>query len=172
MLDDDCIRLRALERSDMLALYRWENLSALWRSGCTLAPYSMSNVADYLRDYVADPFHTGQLRLMIESLEGGEPLGYVELYDVEVRHRRANVGILIDPAHLRRHLALRALGLLARYCGMHLGLRQLLAYVPADNLPSQALFTRAGYTFVATLPEWLADGDGWLDAIIYRKILI
>lgn len=75
-----------------------ENLSALWRSSSTLAPYSLRNVMDYLATYDADPFHHGELRLMVERKEDEEPLGFVELYEVEVLHRRANVGILIDPA--------------------------------------------------------------------------
>ncbi len=171
MLDDDRIRLRALEKADLLPLHRWENLSALWRTSSTLAPYSLRNVMDYLAAYDADPFHCGELRLMVERKEDEEPLGFVELYEVEVLHRRANVGILIDPRHQRRHAALRALALLEDYCARRLMLRQLLAYVPADNKPSLALFERAGYRRVATLPEWLAADDAWLDTLVWQKFL-
>ncbi len=172
MLDDNCIRLRALERSDLIALHQWENISRWWRTSSTLAPYSLRNVMDYLASYDADPFHSGQLRLIIERKEGEEPVGFVELYDVEVRHRRANVGILIAPSHQRRHMASRALRLLEGYCGKHLMLRQLLAYVPADNLPSLSLFEREGYVRVATLPEWLTADGSWIDATVWQKFLV
>lgn len=171
MLDDDIIRLRALEKSDLQVIYSLENLSQLWRSSATLAPYSLRNVMEYLQSYEADPFHSGELRLMIEVKDGEVPAGLVDLYEVEVRHRRANVGIIISPEHQRRHLALRALRLLCRYCEHHLGLHQLLAYVPADNEPSLSLFERAGFSRVASLPHWLASADGWTDAFVLQKFL-
>lgn len=171
MLDDDIIRLRALEKSDLLAIHRWENLSAYWRTSATLAPYSLRNVMDYLNTYEADPFHRGELRLMIEQKEGERPLGLVDLYDVEVLHRRANVGIIVDPALQRRGVAIRALKLLERYCGSHLALYQLLAYVPADNEPSLALFRSAGYSEVARMPRWLATGGRMTDAVVWQKYL-
>lgn len=172
MLDDDLIRLRALERSDLIPLHDWENISSWWRSASTLAPYSLRNVMEYLESYDADPFHAGQLRLMIECKEDGTPAGFVELYDVEVRHRRANVGILIAPSLQRRRYASRALALLERYCGEHLMLRQLLAYVPADNIPSLSLFDGAGYRRIATLPQWIAAGGDWADAVVWQKFLV
>lgn len=172
MLDDEMMRLRPLEKEDLLTLHGWENLSRFWRSSSTLAPYSLRNVMRYLDEYEADPFHQGQLRLMIERKEPRTPLGIVELYEVEVRHRRANVGLLIDPLHQRRHVATRALDLLHGYCADHLMLHQLLAYVPQDNYPSRALFSGAGYTHVATLPHWLcAPGGEWTDTLVFQRYL-
>lgn len=171
MLDDNIIRLRALERTDLLTLHEWENLSDLWRSSSTLAPYSLRNMSDYLATYDADPFHAGQLRLMIERITDGIPVGFVELYEVEVRHRRANVGLMIDPKMRGSHMALRALKLMEKYCRAHLLLHQLLAYVPADNTPSLALFNRVGYIHVATLPQWLDTETGRIDALVFQKIL-
>lgn len=171
MLESETIRLRAFEKSDLLALHGWENLSEFWRSSTTLAPYSLRNVMDYLAGYEADPFHSGQLRLMVESRPDEHPLGFVELYEVEVRHRRANIGILIDPHYQRRHFGLEALALLEHYCAAHLMLRQLLAYVPADNEASLRLFARAGFSRIATLPEWIASAGNFTDAVIFQKFL-
>lgn len=173
MLNDGLIKLRALEPEDALALFEWENLSDLWQSSCTLAPYSRRNILRYIEAYEADPFRDGQLRLMIESVTDHIPLGIIDLYNVEVRHRRACVAILIEPSSQRQGYAGRALALLENYCRRHLGLHQLLAAVPENNGASLALFDKAGFTQIATLPHYLAaESEGaFLDACIFNKIL-
>lgn len=157
MLHDDTIRLRALEPADADKIYEWENISEYWRSSATLAPYSYRNIMRYIADYDTDPFHSGELRLVIEYCTDRRAVGLVDLYNVEVRHRRACVGILIEPAMQGRRLALRSLKLLERYCREHLQLHQLLVAIPADNVASLKLFTHAGYKRVATLPDYIAS---------------
>ena len=66
MLTDDILRLRALDSQDILTLYEWENLSELWNTSATLAPYSRRNLARYIESYDANPFASGELRLMAE----------------------------------------------------------------------------------------------------------
>ena len=39
-LENDTIRLRALEPEDLDLLYAWENDTSLWEFGSTLVPYS------------------------------------------------------------------------------------------------------------------------------------
>ncbi len=95
------------------------------------------------------------------------------MYNVEVRHRRACIGILIDPRMQRKGIATLALGLIAEYGRRQLGLHQLLAAAPADNIASIALFERAGYNKIATLPQYIAgeeEGE-YQDAVVFHKIL-
>ena len=173
MLTDRVIKLRALEPEDALALFEWENLSDLWQSSCTLAPYSRRNILRYIEAYEADPFRDGQLRLIIESVSGHRPLGLIDLYDLEVRHRRACVAILIEPSSQRHGYASRALALLENYCRRHLGLHQLLATVPENNSASLALFNKPSFTQIAILPHYIAaEREGaYLNACIFNKIL-
>ena len=157
MLTDRVIKLRALEPEDALALFEWENLSDLWQSSCTLAPYSRRNILRYIEAYEADPFRDG----------------LIDLYDLEVRHRRACVAILIEPSSQRHGYASRALALLENYCRRHLGLHQLLATVPENNSASLALFNKASFTQIAILPHYIAaEREGaYLNACIFNKIL-
>lgn len=173
MLSDSKIRLRALEALDATYLYDWENLSDLWLTSATLAPYSRTNIIDYITNYRADPFGEGQLRLMIETLDDNTPSGLIDLYNVEVRHRRACIGILISPAKQRCGIALRALHIMEDYCRRHLRLHQLLAAVPVSNTPSRALFSKAGFSHAATLPQYLCGTapDEYIDALVMYKIL-
>lgn len=173
MLADNKIRLRALEKSDALCLYKWENLTEYWPASAALAPYSHRNIIRYLDEYEADPFHSGQLRLMIETVKDTTPVGLIDLYNVEVRHRRACVGILIAPEYHKQGYAIAALRLMQEYCRAHLNMHQLLAGIPVNNLPSLALFEKAGYKRVATLPDYVAaDREGaYCDLVVMSIIL-
>ena len=174
MLESPVIRLRALEPLDAAALLEWENLAQYWRSGNTLAPYSRRNVMRYIEEYTADPFSSGELRLVIEARGQGapRPVGFIELYNVQVRHRRACVGLLVAPRFQRRGYAGGALALMEGYCREHLGLHQLLAAVEEGNAPSRGLFLGAGYTPLATLPDYLGGGPGaFRDALLLHKLL-
>lgn len=172
LLNDGTLTLRALEPEDVDALYEWENLSEYWRQGCTLAPYSRENLRRYIDEYRADPFATGELRLMAETVATHARVGLIDLYDVEVRHRRAFIGILTAPAHQRQGYGLRSLRLICAYCSRHLGLVQVLAVVPSDNAASVALFYATGFTPLCRLPHYIADMQGWKDAILFRLDLL
>lgn len=179
MLSDEILHLRALEPADIDTLLAWDNMDELWDTSATLAPYSRRNMAAYIRDYDADPFHSGELRLMAEETGTGIPVGYVELYNVDVRHRRASAGVLIAPGFQRNGYGLRALGMLESYCASHLFLHQILAIVPVYNEASLALFRKLGFTLLARLPEYIAVPEKpadelsspFADALLLNKIL-
>lgn len=151
------VSLRALEPEDVPFLYLWENDRSLWPFGCAQAPLSRHQLWEYVQSYDANPLAQGQLRLIIQH--NGEAVGTADLYDIDIRNRRAFVGIMVIPSHRRCGTALQALHLLADYCRTTLPLRQLAATVSADNLPSLSLFRSAGYAHSATLPGWFLRPD-------------
>ena len=78
---DEEIRLRALEPEDLEVLYRWENNSALWEVGDTLAPFSRYVLRHYIAESGRSLYEVHQLRLMIEQEETGKAIGIVDLFD-------------------------------------------------------------------------------------------
>lgn len=163
------IYLRALEPEDVDRIYLWENTPGMWRHGFAAAPLSRHQIWQYVQNYDADPFSAGQLRLMIS--DGMDAVGAVDLYEVDVRNRRAMVGIMVAPGKRRCGVARAALRALERYCFEVLGLEQLAATVECGNEPSRRLFSAAGYDETATLPRWFRVGAESSDAVIYRKFL-
>ena len=71
-LENETIRLRALEPEDLELLYRWENNPELLESlGNTMSPYSRYILKEYIRESHRDIFDLKQLRLMIELRSTG-----------------------------------------------------------------------------------------------------
>ena len=82
-MESELIRLRALEPEDVGILYRWENDTEIWKVSNTTAPFSKYVLQRFIENQQRDIFETRQLRLIIESKEGGKPVGAIDLYDLD-----------------------------------------------------------------------------------------
>lgn len=172
MLENNMIRLRALEPDDLDMLYLWENDTELWRFGSNSAPFSRKMLADYIENYEPDIFKSQQLRFMIMSVDSNIPVGMIDLYDFDAVNRRAGVGIMVDVAQQSRGYASNAIDILCKYCFERLGIHQLYATVAVDNAPSIALFQKCGFKTCGRLRSWLRRGESYSDAYIMQRLLI
>lgn len=152
------ISLRKLEPDDLPLLYEWENDADAWLDGNTHNPLSKEDLRDYIMRTTGDIYQDGQLRLIICPTKG-EPIGCVDLYDVDVRNRKAGVAIYIAPKHRGRGFAQEALRQLKLYVTNILCFRLLYAMVRENNHASDGLFQSAGFQHVATLPNWVIEGN-------------
>jgi diamine N-acetyltransferase len=173
LLNNESILLRALEPEDLDRLYEWENDPELWQYGSTLAPYSRFMLRDYLSNALSqDVFQSRQLRLMIEEKRSGRAVGTIDLFDIDSRHLRAGIGVLLDAACRGKGWGVQALGLMHEYAARVLWLNQLYAYVPADNASSYRMLQKSGYEETGRLKAWLRTADGYEDAYLMQRLLL
>lgn len=170
-LENQRIRLRALEPNDLDILYAWENNSALWETSNTITPYSKDLLEQYINQAHQDIYTNKQLRLMIETKEDRRTIGTIDLFDFEPRHRRAGVGILIaDEQDRKKGYAKEALALLKDYSIGTLGLHQLHAHISEDNEASLTLFLNAGFIIIGTKKDWVQSGTKWKSQLFLQFI--
>jgi len=169
MLENEMIRLRALEPEDLDAFYKWENDTTLWSWSCTLVPYSRYELREYILS-AKDIYESKQLRFVIELTKEAIPVGLIDLYDFEPYHKRAAVGIIIDKAYQSKGIAGEALTLLCDYTFSFLKLHQLYAFIPVKNEPSKRLFLGNGFKEKGLLHDWLQTVDGYEDVLIVSLI--
>jgi diamine N-acetyltransferase len=166
------IELRAMEPEDLELLYDWENDTSLWELSNTRAPYSRFLLAQYLKDASGDVFEHKQVRLIIQT-EEKKAVGAVDLFEIDLFHQRAGVGILIHKTEDRRHgYAIDTLKALENYASETLGVRQLYASISEDNHASIHLFEKAGYSLTGIKKKWLNTLKGWKDEWFFQKILV
>lgn len=170
LLENEMVRLRALEPEDLDALFKWENDPELWSCGSTLAPYSKFALREYISESRQDIFQSRQLRLMIILKENDRPVGTIDLYDFDPMNLRAGVGILLDSEYRQKGLGVQVLELIKDYAFDFMLMKQLYAYVPKENLASLKLFTRCGYKQTGRLHEWLKKPDGFDDVFFMQLI--
>lgn len=171
LLQNSQIKLRAVEPEDLEILYKWENTTALWMHGNTLAPYSKLILRQYINDALEmDIFQSKQLRLMICFADSEETIGTVDLYDIDTHNRRAGIGILIDEAYRQKGYATQALELMAEYTFKFLFLHQLYAYISISNHKSISLFKKANYNEVGILKDWVQRADSFEDVLLLQLL--
>ncbi|WP_034887858.1 GNAT family N-acetyltransferase [Gillisia sp. Hel_I_29] len=169
-LTGENVRLRALEPEDLDFILEVENTEKFWEISDTKVPYSRFLIKKYLQNSHRDIFDVRQLRLMICDL-GGDPLGLVDIFDLDPKNRRASLGILIIKEEDRRKkYGAEVISLISQYCFVHLNLHQVYANVTVDNLPSIQLFEKCGFKKVGIKKDWNLINGKFKDEILYQFI--
>jgi diamine N-acetyltransferase len=175
ILENDLIRLRAPELSDLDLLYKWENNEEVWPISNTLTPFSRELLKKYLNNAHEDIFQARQLMLMIDVRKDNdlavETIGAIDLFNFEPHHLRAGVGILIGDNEQRgKGYAGQALGILIDYAFKVLGLHQLYCNVFTNNETSLNLFKSKGFKIIAEKKDWIKLGDKWQNEYLMQLI--
>ncbi len=171
-IEGEKVCLRALEPEDVERMYRWENDASVWAVSGTIAPFSRHQLQRFIDEQQFDLQQTRQQRLIIQTLDEGCAVGALDLFELDLLHRRAGIGILIAEAENRgKGYAADALAAVARYAREVLGLKQLWCNVGAENEASIALFLAAGYEVCGRKRAWMWSPEGWKDEMMLQKML-
>jgi diamine N-acetyltransferase len=172
-LENEIVKLRAPELSDLDSLYVWENNQEIWKVSNTLTPFSRFVLKKYIETAHKDIWETKQLRLIIDAKTLNSlmfvPVGVVDLFDFDPFHNRAGVGILIANKESRQKgYAKEALSIVIRYAFETLQLHQLYCGISSDNTVSLQLFKACGFSVVGVKKEWLKTSNGWTDEVLLQ----
>lgn len=168
-LENNTIKLRALEPEDLDILYRWENDSDVWTVSNAVEPYSRYILKEYIAYSDKTIYEKKQLRLMIELKDTEDVVGTIDIFDFDVHNKRAGIGILVDGKYRGHGYASHALTLVTEYAFRFLHLHQLYAHVVADNTASHNLFANQGFALTGVMKEWLCAEDQFIDVTLYQK---
>jgi diamine N-acetyltransferase len=175
LLESKIIKLRALEPFDLDLLYEWENNTEIWEVGNTLVPYSKYILHQYIENSHRDLFELKQLRLIIElkTTIPFQPIGTIDLFDIDFYNKRAGIGILIaDKLNRNKGYASMALTIMENYALKKLNLIQLHCKICFDNQASLKLFQTVGYQVSGKLNKWKLTSSGMKDVYILQHFLV
>lgn len=159
------ITLRKIEPSDLPFLYQWENDASSWADGANHNPLSQRDLRDYIESTTGDIYKDGQLRLIIE-LDTAETVGCIDLFDLDIRNRRAAIGMYIAPEFRNRGIGKQAVLAMENYASRQLDLRLIYAVIATTNIPCTKLYENLGYEPSSVLKGWTLESD----AIIWQKL--
>jgi len=164
------VYLRALEPEDLDFIVEVENSEEFWEISATRVPYSRYLIKKYLQNSHRDIYEVKQLRLMICDLENN-PIGLIDVFDLEPKDRRAALGILIvNNTERGKGYGAEVLTLICNYCFTHLDLHQVYANVTEDNLASIKLFEKNKFEKVGVKKDWVIAGGKFKNEILYQLI--
>lgn len=169
-LKGENIYLRALEPEDLDFVYEIENDTSLWVLSDTQTPYSRFLIKQYLENAQQDIFEAKQLRLAICTLEG-IAIGLIDVFDFDIKNRRAGIGILIkDKVNRYKGIGKEALDLLVTYCFKTLHLHQVYANISEMNSASLNLFENNGFKKIGLKRDWSFDGQQFSNEYILQRL--
>lgn len=164
------IYLRALEREDLDFVYNIENDMSLWELSETQTPFSRFLISQYLENAHQDIFEAKQLRLVICDTNG-KAIGLIDVFDFNIKNRRAGLGILIKNETDRfKGYGKEALDLLVNYCFKVLHMHQVYANISESNLSSLKLFEGNGFKKIGLKKDWIFDGNQYTSEYILQRI--
>lgn len=95
----------------------------------------------------------------------------MDLFSLDIKHSRAEVGIAICPGDQQKGHGKAALESLLQYIMQHLPLHQVYAYVSDDNEAAKKTFRKAGFQQQGVLTDWIAiPHQGYADAILFQYL--
>ena len=169
MLENNKIRLRAVEPEDLGLLYKWENNPQLWAVGNTRNPYSHYVLKQYIENSDKDIYETKQLRLMMVSIEYGETVGTVDLYDFDLHHSRIALGLFVDFDFQGHGFAKSTLQLIEDYVFNFLKINQLYCHISEKNISSRQMFENENYESNGILKNWIKSMEGFENVIVFQR---
>ena len=158
------IILRKIEPTDLPFLYQWENDASAWVDGANHNPLSQRDLRDYIESTTGDIYKDGQLRLIIEADDS--TVGCIDLFDFDIRNRRAAIGMYIAKEFRGHGIGKQAVEALEAYAFEHLDLRLIYAVIATTNIPCTKLYENLGYEPSSALKGWTLESD----AIIWQKL--
>ncbi len=169
-LQNETIKLRALEPEDINTLFDLENDELWWKYANRVQPYSKDLLKEYLAQAHKDIFETRQLRFTMVNAQD-QAVGFVDLFDFEPLHHRAGVGLIVSKENQRKGYGSAALELLSDYAKTHLQLHQLYVHIAEENQISIRLFEKHGFVFAGSKKDWNFYEGAYHNESIYQKLI-
>ncbi|SUB95173.1 Spermidine N(1)-acetyltransferase [Prevotella intermedia] len=162
--------LRAMEPEDLDLLYKIENDERLWNVSTTNVPYSRYVLRDYIANAKNDIFADNQVRLIIET-DTKTNIGILDLVNFDPRHQRAELGIIILEEFRGKGYAYAAIQKIIEHARKYLHLRQIYAYIDANNEASLKCLETVGFQKKACLKDWFFETNDFHDAYVMQFFL-
>ncbi len=169
-LENNTIRLRALELKDLEFLYEHENDTRYWEISSVTTPFSTYVLEEYIKNAHKDIFELKELKLMIEKQDNSETIGMVDLFDFEPLHLRAGIGIMLSEKSRGEGYASMSLDLIINYSQKILRLNQLYCNIAEWNRDSIRLFCSKGFKKIGVKKSWINSPTGFKDVGFYQLI--
>ncbi len=164
------IRLRAIEPEDINILYEWENNPDNWEVSNTRLPFSKQILKRYIQNAQEDIYISGQVRLVICLENENKAIGFADLFDLDLFHQRAGIGILIENSFRGNNYGKAAVNEIIKYAFVHLGLHQLFCNISENNNTSIQLFKSMGFKQCGLKKAWNRTQNGYKDELMFQLI--
>jgi len=163
MLIGDTVALTAFEPADRDRLFQWINSPELVRLSAPFRPVHAAAHVDWFAALGRDASRVAfAIRLRGDGLSIGRLIGMVQLIDIDIIHRNAEMIIRIgEAAEQGKGRGTETLNLLLDHAWRDLNLHRVAARAFATNRRAIAAYRKAGFAIEGTLREAAFIDGAW-----------
>lgn len=157
MLTGEQVVLRAYTRSDVERIARWDLDVETWRLASD-RPWVPKTPADVVKEWEeGKAFRVDDTNVPFVVDVGGQPVGGVSLWDVDVHNRRGHVGLAMAPDSRGKGWGTDAVRVLLAYAFLDRGLNRVQLETLATNAAMLGAARKAGF-----VQEGVWREDAWV----------
>ncbi|RLT27997.1 MAG: N-acetyltransferase [Chloroflexi bacterium] len=160
MLQGDRVRLRALEPTDVEAIWSWHQDHELHVLDGWLYPASRGQIAEWLHGVGEPGFRDASFGIETEQ---GTLIGYVRLKRGSAEHRSADFGIAIAREHWDQGYGTDATRTMVRFGFEEMGLHRIELDVSVENPRAQHVYEQCGFRVEGVAREARWRFGQWVD---------
>ena len=164
----DRLELVPLDRPHLARTREWANDPELMRLMDRKQPVSP---VEHEAWFASLPRRADCAYFAIETVDGRAHIGNVWLWDIDRRHRKAELRVVVGDRGARgKGLGAEAIDRLCRYAFEKLDLHRVYAYVLDINPSARKAFERAGFSLEGTLRDDRWAVDRFIDSYLLARV--
>jgi len=164
MLDGATIRLRPWQDSDLPVLTSLRNDVSLQAQ---LLARARGSRPEQVREWLeTGSSQTDRLLFIIADRQDDQPLGFIQVSDLDLVDGHANLGICLLSQARSRGLGGQAITLLADYLHKQWRLRKIYLRVRSDNTAAIRCYEKAGFERCGLLRQHVFVEGQWHDVVL------
>lgn len=129
---------------------------------------SVRQVQDWLEGRTSNP---NQIFFVIACNSNDEPLGFVQIIDIDFPNRRGELGIGLVRSFWGKGLGTEAMGLMLEHCRQNTALTKIGLKVRSDNSKAIESYAALGFSKVGVLKRHTYLDCHWHDVLIMEIFL-
>ena len=166
MLQNDLIKLRAIEPSEYELIRKWRTSPDVYMSFFEFNPISQKQNNDF---YANASARTNEFNFCIETIKERTVIGTISLLNIDYRNRKAELGRVCigDKNFLHKGYCSSAINLVKEYAFKNLNIRKLYCEVFNSNEKAVNLYKKCGFVQEAVLIKHIFKNGKYEDVAIY-----
>jgi len=167
------IYLRNLSIDDIDYLNSVENNKSLWKYSFQKKYYSKDELIQFIYDSQLPLEKTNQIRLVICKKETHEPLGFVDLFEINFIKSQAGISILISNSENRsKGYGKLSVKKIIEYANKELKIKNLYCNVSKDNINSLYFFKSIGFKEISkSSKQYVPSTDNNYESVIQMQCI-
>lgn len=161
---------RRLEKSDLAARVAWFNSPEIYASMPLDVPFSLDATEQWYAQTVLNPTRRDFCFDVVESDGAAETRltgAMAGLTDIDYRHRRAKLYVVVNPDHFREGIGRASVCWLCNFGFLGLDLNRVYLYTLAGNIGAAEFYSALGFAREGILRQHRYHLGGFVDRCVY-----